>query len=85
VDSLGKHLHSSQDSLLEWKRRLEAREDELSVARSAIAALEARNLELEGRSANHEKELSEALKSKKFWRQGPPSTINFAQPSMPVK
>jgi chromosome segregation ATPase len=62
VDSLGKHLHSSQDSLLEWKRRLEAREDELSVAKSAIAALEVRNLKLEGRSANHEKELSEALR-----------------------
>jgi chromosome segregation ATPase len=62
VDSLGKHLHSSQGLFLESKRKLEVREDELSVARSTIAALEARNLELERRSASRDKELFEALK-----------------------
>jgi chromosome segregation ATPase len=62
VDSLGKHLHSSQDLFLEWKRKLEVREDELSAARSTIAALEVRNLELERRSASRDKELFEALK-----------------------
>jgi chromosome segregation ATPase len=62
VDSLSEHLHSSQGSFLESKKKLEVREDELSVARSTIAALEARNLELERRSASHDKELFEALK-----------------------
>jgi chromosome segregation ATPase len=61
VDSLGRHLRSGEDSFLEWKTRLEAREDELKAARSTIAALEARNLELEGASARYEKELSTAL------------------------
>jgi chromosome segregation ATPase len=62
VDSLGKHLHTSQGSFLELKGKLEVREDELSAARSTIAALEARNLELERRSASRDKELFEALK-----------------------
>jgi chromosome segregation ATPase len=61
VDSLGRHLHSGGDSFLEWKTRLEAREDELKAARSTIAALEARNLELEGASARYKEELSSAL------------------------
>jgi DNA repair exonuclease SbcCD ATPase subunit len=62
VNSLGKHLHSSQDSLLEWKRRLEAQEEELVAARSTITALRARNLELEERSTRHDTELFDALK-----------------------
>jgi predicted nucleic acid-binding Zn-ribbon protein len=54
-------LHSGGDSFLEWKKRMEAREDELKAARSTIAALEARNLELEGASARYKEELSSAL------------------------
>jgi chromosome segregation ATPase len=61
VDSLGRRLRSGEDSFFGWKTRLEAREDELKAARSTIAALEARNLELEGASARCEKELSTAL------------------------
>jgi hypothetical protein len=62
VDSLGKQLCSSQDFFLELKGRLEVREDKLAEAKSTIAALEARNLELERRSADRDKELFEALK-----------------------
>jgi chromosome segregation ATPase len=62
VDSLGRHLCSGEGSFLEWKARLEAQEDELTAMRSAAAALEARNLELEGASARYQKELAAALK-----------------------
>jgi predicted nucleic acid-binding Zn-ribbon protein len=62
VNSLDKYLHSSQESLLEWKRKSEAQDGELAAARSTITALRARNLELEERSTRHDAELFDALK-----------------------
>jgi hypothetical protein len=82
VDSLGKHLCSSQDFFFELKGKLEVREDELSEARSTIAALEARNLELERRSADRDKELFEALRRQESWRKDLRSMINSVQQLM---
>lgn len=62
VNSLDKYLHSSQESLLEWKRKSEAQDGELAAARSTITALRARNQELEERSVRHDAELFDALK-----------------------